>query len=82
MNIWARIIADSLNTSTGDRLTTMLVKLPRIVLAEFNTHRAFWLAGDSMLEFDLPAGTANGYRRIHHMRLDDFVDDPSSPTPL
>lgn len=34
----ARIIADSLNEH-GQRLTTMVLKFPRIVLAEFNTHR-------------------------------------------
>lgn len=38
MSITAKIIADSINTS-GDRLTTFIVEFPRIVLAEFNTHR-------------------------------------------
>ncbi|MFZ1258440.1 MAG: FAD-dependent thymidylate synthase [Candidatus Saccharimonas sp.] len=36
----ATVIADSV-TEAGDRLTTMIVTFPRIVLAEFNTHRAF-----------------------------------------
>jgi len=36
----ARVIRDSVSPS-GDRLTTMEVTFPRIVLAEFNTHRAF-----------------------------------------
>lgn len=36
----ARILADSV-TETGVRLTTMEVTFPRIVLAEFNTHRVF-----------------------------------------
>lgn len=36
--ISAEIIADSIN-ETGQRLTTFLVVFPRIVLAEFNTHR-------------------------------------------
>lgn len=35
-----RIVADSV-TERGHRLTTMVVTLPRIVLAEFNTHRVF-----------------------------------------
>lgn len=49
--------------------------LPRIVLPEFNTHRAFCLAGDSELEFDLPAGSRQGkHRRVQKMRLDEFVD--------
>jgi thymidylate synthase ThyX len=38
-NITARVIADSLNRS-GNRLTSLVITLPRIVLAEFNTHRA------------------------------------------
>jgi thymidylate synthase ThyX len=37
-NITARVIADSLNTC-GNRLTSLIITLPRIVLAEFNTHR-------------------------------------------
>lgn len=41
MNVTAKIIADSLNIETRDRLTTMLVRIPRCILAEQNTHRAF-----------------------------------------
>lgn len=40
MAIEAKIIADSRN-EFGNRLTTFIVKFPRIVLAEFNTHRMF-----------------------------------------
>jgi len=36
----AKILADSIST-TGCRLTTFEVRFPRIVLAEFNTHRMF-----------------------------------------
>ena len=36
--ISATIVADSL-TPYGDRITTMLVTFPRIILAEVNTHR-------------------------------------------
>lgn len=36
----ARVLADSLNLN-GVRLTTLEVAIPRVVLAEFNTHRAF-----------------------------------------
>ncbi|OYW85209.1 hypothetical protein B7Z17_02715, partial [Candidatus Saccharibacteria bacterium 32-49-10] len=35
-----KIVADSVS-EIGDRLTTMEVTFPRMVLAEFNTHRAF-----------------------------------------
>lgn len=38
--IEAKIIADSLGPQ-GDRLTTFIVTFPRIILAEFNTHRMF-----------------------------------------
>ena len=39
MSISAKIIADSINPR-GKRLTTFVVRFPRIVLAELNTHRA------------------------------------------
>jgi hypothetical protein len=38
--IQAKIVADSINPQ-GDRLTTFIVTFPRIILAEFNTHRMF-----------------------------------------
>lgn len=38
--IKAKVIKDS-TTEQGDRLTTMVVKMPRFVLAQFNTHRQF-----------------------------------------
>lgn len=38
--ISATIIADSVN-SAGDRITSMVLVFPRIILAEFNTHRMF-----------------------------------------
>lgn len=38
--IQAKIIADSMN-EFGNRITTMVVTMPRFILAEFNTHRMF-----------------------------------------
>ena len=38
--ITAQIVADSKN-EFGDRITTFVVTFPRIILAEFNTHRMF-----------------------------------------
>lgn len=74
MGYEAKILLDSVSPD-GVRLTTMEVTFPRIVLAEFNTHRMFCLAGDAELEFDLPAGSKVGkFKRVHRMRLDDFVD--------
>lgn len=40
MSIEAKILADS-KSIRGERLTTFLLTFPRIILAEFNTHRAF-----------------------------------------
>lgn len=37
----AKILCDSINQRTEARLTTMELTFPRIVLAEWNTHRAF-----------------------------------------
>lgn len=39
-NTSAKVIADSINES-GDRVTTLELEYPRIILAEFNTHRVF-----------------------------------------
>lgn len=69
----AKILLDSVSPH-GVRLTTFEVTLWRPLLAELNTHRAFCLAGDTKLEFDLPGGTSKGTRRVHRMRLDEFVD--------
>lgn len=38
MNIYAKVLADSIN-SYGNRLTTFEIQLPKVLLAEFNTHR-------------------------------------------
>jgi len=38
--ISAKVVADSKN-EYGNRVTTMVVTFPRIILAEFNTHRMF-----------------------------------------
>lgn len=40
MTIKAQILADSLNSATGDRLTTYQIRVPKWILAEINTHRA------------------------------------------
>lgn len=73
MGYECKILADSVSPA-GVRLTTFEVSFPRFLLAEWNTHRALCLAGDSMLEFDLPGGTKGGDRRVFTMRLDEFVD--------
>ena len=70
----ASILADSISP-IGHRLVTFQITFPRFILAEFNTHRVFCLAGNTELEFNLPAGNrTKGHKRVHRMRLDDFVD--------
>jgi 5-methylcytosine-specific restriction endonuclease McrA len=71
--ISAKVIADSL-APHGGRITTMSVTYPRIIHAEYMTHRVFCIAGDAELEFDLPSGSSTSDRRCHRMRIDDFVD--------
>ena len=39
--VWAEMIEDSIPVGGGPRLSTMVVRIPRIVLAEWNTHRVF-----------------------------------------
>ncbi len=39
-HIDAQVIADSINPETGKRITTLAIKIPRIILAEHNTHRS------------------------------------------
>lgn len=39
--ITAKIVLDSCNTVTGDRLTTIEAHVPKFILAEINTHRCF-----------------------------------------
>jgi len=39
--IKAEIIADSINTKTGDRITSFILEYPRMVHAELMTHRVF-----------------------------------------
>lgn len=73
MSYDVQIIADSIGPN-GARITTFQLRYPRMIHAEVMTHRAFCLAGDAVLEFDLPAGAKGKYRRVHRMRLDDFVD--------
>lgn len=68
-----RVECDSISPE-GSRLTTFVVTYPRFILAEMNTHRALCLAGDSVLEFDLPSGSHKRPHRVYKMRIDEFVD--------
>lgn len=67
MGYEASILADSISPDSY-RLTTILVRLPRIVLAEFNTHRMF--SRNSASSRAIPVAT----------QLRRLVDDPFVPT--
>lgn len=67
MSYDARILADSISPM-GDRLTTILVTLPRIVLAEFNTHRM--LSRNSASSRAIPVE-----KRIAMVEADPFVPE-------
>lgn len=41
MKISARVVQDSKNIETGNRITSIVVTMPRFILAELNTHRLF-----------------------------------------
>lgn len=63
----AEVLADSVNRA-GVRLTTLLIRFPRIVLAEFNTHRMF--SRNSASSRAIPVE-----KRIAAVRADPFVPE-------
>jgi hypothetical protein len=66
MTITAKIIADSINAS-GNRLTTLELRYPRLIHAEFMTHRVF-------------SRNASSSRAIPVTRLiQDILDDTAMP---
>ncbi len=67
MTFSATIIADSVSPN-GHRLTTIEVTFPRIVLAEFNTHRVF--SRNSASSRAIPVR-----KRISHVQQDPFIPD-------
>jgi len=59
----------------GPPLYTIRMRYPRIIHGEVMTHRVFCLAGDAMLDFDLPGGQhGKNTRRVHSMSLREFAD--------
>lgn len=72
--IWAKTILRSRNAAAPEHvLSTLLVRMPRIILAEWNTHRAFCVSGDAEIHFDLPSGQ-RGRRKVHPMTIREFAD--------
>lgn len=66
MSIEAKIICDSVN-KCGNRITTWVLKFPRFILAEFNTHRQ--LSRNSSSSRAIPIGTI----------IKNIEDDPAIP---
>lgn len=62
----AEVLANSVSPA-GVRLTTLLVTMPRIVLAEFNTHRVFSRSSASSRAIPV------------HKRIQEVLDDPFVP---
>lgn len=66
MSYSAKILCDSVHSETGVRLTTMEITFPRIVLAEFNTHRV--LSRNSASSRAIPIS-----KMIERVKTDPFV---------
>lgn len=67
MHASARIVADSVNPETGDRVTSIEMVMHRFVLAELNTHRVF--ARNSASSRAIPL----------ERNLEQYRDDPAWP---
>ena len=59
----AQIIADSVDP--GNRLTTFVLTFPKLFL-QSSIHRIFCLAGDTLLNFDLPSKIVNQDLKIFY----------------
>lgn len=80
----AEIILDSINVVTGDRITTLRVVMPRIILAEVSTHRVVFL--DDMLgayDADIPSpltkNSASSRAVPTRKMIDRVVNQPFIP---
>lgn len=77
--IKAEIITDSISLQ-NNRLTTFVITYPRIILAEFNTHRmlsrnsASCLHGDTEIFFDLPNAIKKNKKQLFKMKIKDIYE--------
>ena len=67
-NYYAKVIADSVSALWDVRLTTLEVRFPRFILAEFNTHRMF--SRNSASSRAIPV-----HKRIEQVRTNPFVPE-------
>lgn len=70
--ISATIVADSVSSVSGDRITTFELEYHRYVHSELMTHRC--LVGETKLVFDLPSGGSGSNFRKYEMSVEDFYD--------
>ena len=70
-DIYAEVLEDTISGTA--RLTTLKIRYHRMVHAEFLRHRTFCLAGDNLLDFDLPSGTKKSQQRLFNMSLAEFA---------
>ena len=67
MTVSAKIIKDSVSLETGYRITTMELRYPRFIHAEFMTHRIF-------------SRNASSSRAIPILKMiDSIIEDPAMP---
>jgi len=77
--ISAKIIADSISPQ-NERLITMELVFPRIILSEFNKHRMLssntssCLSGDTLITFDLPTKQNGNKFKSFKMTIKDFCE--------
>lgn len=75
-NITVKMISDVIYN--GQRVTTMLWRVPRFLLPQLNTYRAFsrnvssCLTGDNTLYFDLPAAVKRGQKRLFEQSIEEL----------
>ena len=65
--IWAKSVLASQHATTGQRLDTLLIRFPRVILPEWNTHRVF------------SKNTSSGRAIPVSKMIDSVVEDPYIP---
>ena len=76
----AKVICDSLNVMTGDRLTTMIIKYHRYIHSEILTHRLLsrnsssCLHGDTLITTDMPSGKNRGKAKVRKYTIRELYN--------
>lgn len=67
--ISAKIICDT-KAPNGKRCTTFVLKYPRVLLAEINTHKCLCLSGDTKITFDAPGSVEVGKKARYNRSIE------------